>query len=315
MRSIVVRAGIEDTGQLPRLPEAESGSSGLSPGATPRQSDRVCLVTGGTDGIGKEAAYGLALQGAKLLIHGRDFDKGARAVAELKARSGNPAIEFLPADFGSLADVRRLAAAVMERTPRVDVLVNNAGGMFVKRALSTDGYELTFAVNHLAPFLLTHLLLGTLKLAAPARIVTTASHAHRGAKLDFNDLQASRKYSPMGAYGASKLANILFTRVLAKRLAGTAVTATCLHPGFVRTSIARDLGVVPGTIFRLVSRFIRSPEKGAETIVYLASSPAVQGASGGYYFDCNLTQASAAAEDDTAAEQLWRESERLVGIV
>lgn len=277
--------------------------------------DRVCLVTGGTDGIGKEAAYGLALQGARVLIHGRDHGKGASAAAELTARSGNPAIEFLPADFGSLADVRRLAATVMERTPCIDVLVNNAGGMFVKRAVSKDGYELTFAVNHLAPFLLTHLLLDTLKHAAPARIVTTASAAHRGAKVDFNDLQASRKYSPMGAYGTSKLANILFTRVLAKRLSGTGVTATCLHPGFVSTSIARDMGPVPRGIFRLISRFVRSPQKGAETIVYLASSPEVQGASGGYYIDCHLAQTSPAAEDDSAAEQLWQESRRLVGIV
>src|ERR1700728_102257 len=148
--------------------------------------DRVCVITGGTDGIGKAAAFGLAAQGAKLLVHGRDPDKGARAVAELRARSGNPAIEFVQADFSSLADVRRLAAAVMERTPHVDVLVNNAGGIFAKRALSKDGYEMTFAVNHLAPFLLTHLLDNALKNAGQARIVTTSSHAHRGARIPFD---------------------------------------------------------------------------------------------------------------------------------
>ena len=278
--------------------------------------DKVCLITGGTDGIGKAAAYGLAIQGAKLLVHGRDPDKGARAVAELKARSGNPAIEFLQADFSSLADVRRLAAAVMEHTPRIDVLVNNAGGVFGKRVLSKDGYEMTFAVNHLAPFLLTHLLVDTLKSATPSRIVTTASDAHRGSRILFDDLQATRKYSPMGAYGRSKLANVLFTRALAKRLQGTAVTATCLHPGFVRTNFGRDIDVSPllRGIFRLIARFARSPEKGAETVIYLASSPQVQGASGGYYFDCKLTPPSSAAQDDSAAEKLWEVSERLVGI-
>jgi NAD(P)-dependent dehydrogenase (short-subunit alcohol dehydrogenase family) len=278
--------------------------------------DKVCVITGGTDGIGKAAAHDLAVQGARLLVHGRDPDKGARAVAELKARSRNPAIEFLQADFSSLAEVRRLAATVKELTPRVDVLVNNAGGIFLKRNLSKDGYEMTFAVNHLAPFLLTHLLLDTLKSTGQSRIVTTASGAHRGAKIAFDDLQATRNYSPMGAYGRSKLANILFTRALARRLQGTTVTATCLHPGFVRTSFGRgfDASPVLKPIFGLISRFARSPEKGAETVVYLATSPQVQGASGGYYLDCKLTLPSAAAQDDGAAEQLWQVSEQLVGI-
>jgi retinol dehydrogenase 12 len=278
--------------------------------------DKVCVISGGTDGIGKAAAYGLAVQGARLLVHGRDPDKGARAVAELKARSGNPAIEFLQADFSSLADVRRLAATIMDLTPRLDVLVNNAGGMFVKRALSQDGYEMTFAVNHLAPFLLTQLLVNTLKSTGQSRIVTTSSRAHQGARIVFDDLQSTGKYSPMGAYGTSKLANILFTRTLAKRLQGTSVTATCLHPGFVRTSFGRDFAGSPilGGIFRLASRFARTPEKGAQTVIYLASSPEVQGASGGYYFDCKLTPPSAAAQDDDVAERLWQVSDQLVGI-
>jgi retinol dehydrogenase 12 len=280
--------------------------------------DKVCVITGGTDGIGKAAAYALAVQGARLLIHGRDPDKGARAVAELKARSGNQNIELLQADFGSLAEVRRLAAAVMQRTPRVDVLVNNAGSIFVKRALSKDGYEKTFAVNHLAPFLLTHLLLDTLKSSGPARIVTTASNAHRNAKIVFDDLQTTHKYSPMGAYGTSKLANILFTRALAKRLQGTAVTATCVHPGFVRTNFGanneHDVSALIKRIYLFIARFARSPEKGAETVVYLAASPQVQGESGGYYFDCKLIPPTAAAQDDAAAERLWQVSAQLVGI-
>jgi NAD(P)-dependent dehydrogenase (short-subunit alcohol dehydrogenase family) len=278
--------------------------------------DKICVITGGTDGIGKAAAHALALQGARLLVHGRDPGKGERAVAELIARSGNPAIEFLPADFSSLAEVRRLAAAVMGRTQRIDVLVNNAGGIFVKRAVSRDGYEMTFAVNHLAPFLLTHLLLDTLKGGGPSRIVTTASHAHRGARIWFDDLQATRKYSAMSAYGSSKLANILFTRTLAKRLQGTAVTATCLHPGFVRTSFGSNNEFSPllKRLFGLIARFARSPEKGAETLVYLATSPEVQGASGGYYFDCKPSTPSAAGRDDGTAERLWQVSEQLVGI-
>jgi retinol dehydrogenase 12 len=278
--------------------------------------EKVCIITGATDGIGKAAAHAIALQGAKLLIHGRDPDKGERAVAELMARSGNPQIEFLQADFSSLAGVRQLAAAIMERTPRIDVLVNNAGAVFVKRILSKDGHEMTFAVNHLAPFLLTHLLLTTLKSAAPSRIVTTASHAHRGAKISFDDLQATRQYAAMSAYGTSKLANILFTRALAKRLQGTGVTATCLHPGFVRTNFGANNEFSPffKRVFGLVSRFARTPEKGAETVVYLATSPQVQDASGGYYFDCKLTPPSSSAQDDGAAEHLWQLSEQLVGL-
>ena len=281
--------------------------------------DKICVITGGTDGIGNAAAYGLAVQGAKLLVHGRDPDKGARAVAELKARSGNPAIEFLQADFSSLAEVRSLAAAIVERAPRVDVLVNNAGSVFVKRGVSKDGYELTFAVNHLAPFLLTHLLLDALKKAAPSRIVTTASGAHRRAKLAFDDLQTSRNYSAMRAYGTSKLANVLFTRALAKRLEGTAVTATCLHPGLVRTNFgkhhANDVSSLAKAVLGFVMRFARTPEKGAETLIYLASSPQAEGESGGYYVDCKPATISAIAKDDAAAERLWQISEQMVGIV
>lgn len=276
--------------------------------------DKICLITGGTDGIGKAAAYVLAQQGATLLLHGRDPDKGRRAVEELQARSRNRAIEFLQADFGSLAQVRQLAATVKLRTARLDVLINNAGGIFARRTLSEDGYEKTFAVNHLAPFLLTRLLLGTVQAAPSARIVNTASQAHKGARIPFDDLQATRRYSAMGAYGTSKLANILFTRVLANQLKGTTVTATCLHPGFVRTGFGRglDSNVVAKHLFRFFARFARTPEKGAETLVYLASSPEVAGESGGYYFDCRPATPSAAARDDASAERLWQVSEALV---
>jgi len=280
----------------------------------PRLPNKLCLITGATDGIGKEAASSLATQGWRLLIQGRDPDKGARVVDELKSRTQNPDIEFVQADFSSLSDVRRLAEQVMARAPHLDVLINNAGGAFEKRGVSTDGYELTFAVNHLAPFLLTRLLLDSLKGSAAARIVTTASAAHRGAILDFEDLQSTRRFTTMGAYGRSKLANILFTRALAKRLQGKAVTATCLHPGLVRTNIARDMPAFGRVIFGLIARFGRSPQQGAETLVYLASAPEVQGASGGYYVDRKLAPLSQAAQDDSAAERLWSISEQLVGI-
>jgi len=275
---------------------------------------KICVITGGTDGIGKAAAQRLGLQGARLLIQGRDGVKGARAVAELKERTGNSEIEFLQADFASLADVRRLAASVRERTARLDVLINNAGGFSSKRNLSQDGYELTLAVNHLAPFLLTHLLLDLLKASSPSRIVTTASGAHKGARIDFDDLQSTGRYNGMRVYGMSKLANILFTRILARRLQGTGVTATCLHPGFVRSQIGRGIEGVGRSIFGFLSRFARSPDKGAETLVYLASSPLVEGASGGYYFDCKEIAPSLAAQNDADAQRLWDLSAKLVGI-
>ncbi|HXS79049.1 MAG TPA: SDR family oxidoreductase [Gammaproteobacteria bacterium] len=305
-------------GQFQDFLGQESLAGGLFSSRLAGMKGKVCVITGGTDGIGKAAAYGLATRGARLIVHGRDPEKGARAVAELKARSGNPAIEFLAADFGSLAEVRGLAAAVLERAPRIDVLVNNAGSIFVKRAVSKDGYEMTFAVNHLAPFLLTHLLQGALQRGAPSRIVTTASNAHLRAKIPFDDLQLTRKYSPMGAYGISKLANILFTRALARRLEGTAVSATCLHPGFVRTNFGannnKDMSPISKYIFLLVSRFARTPERGAETVIHLAASPEVHGESGGYYFDCKPLAPSPAGQDDDAAERLWQLSEQLVGI-
>jgi len=278
--------------------------------------DKICVITGGTEGIGKATAFGLATRGAKLLLHGRDPDKGARAVADLISRSGNSSIAFLQADFASLADVRRLAAVIRERTPRIDVLINNAGGINGTRLESKDGYEMTFAVNHLAGFLLTHLLLDTLQTGTPARIVTVSSNAHRGAKMKFDDLQATRGFSPMSAYGMSKLANVLFTRSLARRLQGTKVTATAVHPGFCRTSFGRDVttsGLVK-LIFQFVARFARTPEKGAETVIYLASSPEVAGSSGGYYFDRKLAPVSPTAQDDDVAERLWKASEQLTGI-
>jgi retinol dehydrogenase 12 len=276
---------------------------------------RVAVVTGASSGIGKETAKALAAQGWRVIAIGRDPGRTAAAEAELHAAASGAPATMIRADLALMAQAARAAAEIEGLTDRIDVLVNNAGGVFAKRQVSKDGYEMTFAVNHLAPFLLTQLLLGTVKSAAPSRIVNTSSAAHKGARIPFDDLQATGKYSAMGAYGTSKLANILFTRALAKRLQGTTVTATCFHPGFVRTSFGRgfDANPIAKHLFRWVSRFARTPEKGAETLVYLAASPEVDGASGGYYFDCKLTTTSAAAQDDAAAERLWQVSEQLVG--
>jgi NAD(P)-dependent dehydrogenase (short-subunit alcohol dehydrogenase family) len=275
---------------------------------------KVCVITGGTDGIGKAAAYDLAAQGAKLLIHGRDPDKGARVVAELKARSRNPEIDFLQADFASLAAVRRLAAAVTARAPRVDVLINNAGALFGSRHVTSDNLEETFATNHMAYFVLTMGLQASLRAAVSARVVCTASDAHKGYTLDFDDLQAVKSYSAIRAYGRSKLCNILFTRELARRWSGTGITANCLHPGFVATRFGDASGGFLSTAVSIAKIFAISPEKGAETIVYLASSPEVSGISGKYFYKCRPATPTAGGRDDAAANRLWVESAKLAGL-
>ena len=274
---------------------------------------RRCVVTGATHGIGRATAEALAARGAAVVIHGRDpaaVEAVRRSIAE---RTGNGAISGAVADLGSLADVRRLAAALA--ADRIDVLVNNAGTMTSKRKTTADGFERTFGVNHLAPFLLTNLLLDTLRASAPARIVNVASDAHRRASIDFADLQSERTaYQGLRVYGVSKLANVLFTLELARRLAGTGVTANCLHPGVVATNIASDLGL-GGTIFRIVGRWLLlSPLDGAATPVYLAASPEVSGVTGKYFERCRPVQPAPAASDAAVAARLWDVSERLVGL-
>jgi NAD(P)-dependent dehydrogenase (short-subunit alcohol dehydrogenase family) len=272
---------------------------------------RICLVTGATHGIGLATAQALAAQGASVLIHGRDPVRARAVAADISRATGNAQVRVLQADFAELAQVRRLAQELNTTLPRLDVLVNNAGRMSATRALSADGYELTFAVNHLAPFLLTNLLLPKLRTAAPARIVVVSSEAHRRARLDFADLMNERVSGLLPAYARSKLANVLFVRALAARLIGTGVTANALHPGFVDSHLFHDsrlLSVLLGTLAR---PFMRSPEQGARTSVYLASAAELAGKSGGYYRDCRLTAPSGAAQSDADAERLWQESERL----
>ena len=284
---------------------------------TTDMSGKTAIVTGGNSGIGLETAVALSTAGARTLITARDATKGATAVEQIRSRSGNPDVELVVFDLADLASVREGAAEILKQCPRIDVLINNAGLMQSVRSETADGFETTFGVNHLGPFLLTELLLDRLKESAPARIVNVASTAHNSARsgLDFGDLQSTGPYRGMQVYGRSKLANIYFTTELADRLAGTGVTVNCLHPGTVTTGFARDgdsKGVMAFGI-RLVAPLMLTAEKGARTSVYLASSPDVDGVTGKYFVKCKSRQPSRAAQDRDAARRLWEVSEELVG--
>ena len=274
------------------------------------------LVTGANTGIGKWTAIGLAERGAAVVIHSRNPEKGRAAQDEIRRQSGSADVDLLLADFSSLAEVRRLAAEVVERYPRLDVLVNNAGLISGRRAESADGYELTFAVNHLAPFLLTTLLLDRIVASAPARIVTVSSRAHLRSAIDFDDLDLRHGYQAMEAYSRSKLANVLFTRELARRLEGTGVTANCLHPGVVRSDFGSsgDLGGMMGAGWAVMQPFLLSPKQGADTSIHLATSPDVAGISGEYFDRRRVARTSTRARDMAAAAELWRVSAERVGL-
>jgi NAD(P)-dependent dehydrogenase (short-subunit alcohol dehydrogenase family) len=276
---------------------------------------RRVILTGATSGIGLAAAQELARRGASLVIVARDETR-AEAAADLAAAAGGGARpDVLLADLGSQPDVRRLAAQIIERYPRVGVLANNAGAVISGWGLTQDGIERTWALNHLGPFLLTTLLLDRLKESAPSRVITTASDAHRGHHIPFDDLDGRNAYRAglfqggFRRYGQTKLANILFTKELARRLNGTGVTAYCFHPGFVASNFNRNNGPLMRFGMSVASPFGRSSEKGAETLVWLADSPEVANLSGGYYMDKRLTAPTAAGQDATAAERLWTVSE------
>ena len=267
------------------------------------------LITGATNGIGLAAARMLAARGAKLAIVGRSEGRTRHAAASIRSAAANATVDTFIADLSAQASVRRLAHEVRARYPRVDVLINNAGAMYSFRQVSVDGIELTWALNHLAPFLLTALLLDLLKASAPARIITTASGAHHGAHIPFDDLQGERDYAPFRRYGVTKLANILFTRELARRLEGSGVTANCFHPGLVATGFNRNNGPLMSLAMVLVGAFSLTPDDGAKTLVWLASAPEAAGVSGGYFVRERQETPSAAAQDLAAGARLWMVSE------
>ncbi|HEX9068494.1 MAG TPA: SDR family oxidoreductase [Ktedonobacterales bacterium] len=276
---------------------------------------KTVLVTGATGGIGLVTARELASMGATVVVVGRTQAKGEAAAREIQAATGSASIAALAADLTSQAQVRRLAEDVRARYPRLDVLINNAGAAFTSRQLTVDGIEATFALNHLAPFLLTNLLLDTLKASAPSRVITVASQAHAGQSLDFTDLQyEKRPYKTFQVYGASKLANVLFTYGLARRLDGSGVTANCLHPGFVASRFGMNNGGLWIPIFTMLRPFQISVERGAETSVYLASSPGVASVSGDYFDKKKPVASSPQSYDEAAQRRLWELSEQLTGL-
>jgi retinol dehydrogenase-14 len=282
--------------------------------ATADMTGRNVLVTGGTGGIGKATAVGLAVLGARVGITGRDRVRAEAAAADIRAASGNLAVDVFTADMSSQAQVRRLAGEVLDAYPRLDVLINNVGGFWAHRHVTADGLEHTFALNHLAPFLLTHLLLHRLTASAPARVVTVSSGAHATGRIDFDDLQGSARYSGQRAYNASKLANVMFTYELARRLNGTGVTATVLHPGVVRTDFGAEDQAGIKVILPLLRPFLKTPAAGAATTVYLASSAQVDGVTGRYFANRKPKTSAKASYDTAAAARLWQASADLVGL-
>jgi NAD(P)-dependent dehydrogenase (short-subunit alcohol dehydrogenase family) len=275
---------------------------------------KTVVITGGTSGIGEVAAVALAKMGARIVLLARDKARGDATLARLRDSAPDVAHSVHFADLLRLAEMKRVAAEIADREPRIDVLINNAGALFAKRRLTEDGLERTFALNHMAYFVMTAGLRDRLLASAPARIINTASGAHQGATLDFDDLQSAKSFGARKAYGQSKLCNILFTRELARRLQGTRVTTNCLHPGFVATRFGDQSG---GLISRLVwfaKFFAISPAKGAETIVYLASSPDVRETTGQYFYKSAPTTPSSAAQDDRSALLLWQRSAALAGV-
>jgi NAD(P)-dependent dehydrogenase (short-subunit alcohol dehydrogenase family) len=280
----------------------------------PSLQDKVCVITGATSGIGRVAALRLAQLGARLVLVARDPARAEATLARLRADAPAAAHRVHYADLSRIAEMKRAAAEIAAAEPRVDLLVNNAGALFGSRRLTADGLERSFAVNHLAYFVLTLGLRERLAAAAPARVVNTASTMHRVGWLDFDDLQYARFYNGVFAYARSKLANVLFTRELARRWAGTGVTVNCFHPGFTRTRFGNHAGLFWAPLMFLAKAVAIPPAWGARTLLHLATSPEVAELSGGYFVRCRLTRPSRGAQDEDAARRLWDESARIAGI-
>ncbi len=279
-----------------------------------RMDGKVCLITGATRGIGLESAKALARMGATVVLVGRDAGRIQDALFDVRAAAPGAQVDSLMADFHSLQSVRALAEAFKARYSRLDVLLNNAGLIIDQRGVTEDGFEATLGINHLAHFVLTHELRDLLVASAPSRIINVSSEAHRAAKLDFEDLQATRSYIPFRVYGNAKLANILFTKGLARRLQGTGVTANCLHPGVVATGFGHNTVGIFRHLVKLAAPFMTSAAKGARTSIYLASSPEVAGVSGEYFIRGRKRTPSRAARDEALAEKLWQVSAELTGV-
>lgn len=274
---------------------------------------KCCVVTGATSGIGQETAVALAGLGARLALVCRDPGRGEATAALIRERTGSTAVTLHRADLGVQADVRRVAAELLAECPRLDVLVNNAGIVNLRHETTADGIEAVFATNHLAYFLLTLLLLPRLRESAPSRIVNVASEAHRFGRIDFDDLGHARRYKAMRVYGASKLANILFTYELARRLAGTGVTVNCVHPGAVATRLGQNNGRFAVVLTTLLGTFFRTPAQGAATSIRVATDPALEGVTGQYFANGRPKRSSRASHDPAVARRLWDVSAQLTG--
>jgi retinol dehydrogenase 12 len=273
--------------------------------------DKICIITGSTSGIGKETAKVLAAKGAVLVLPVRDSMKGEILRDEILEKNPEARLDFIQCDLSSFSSIRAFAADFKSKYKNLHLLINNAGIWETKRNLSVDGIEKNFAINHLAPFLLTNLLLDTIKASAPARIINVSSEAHRQADINFQDLEMEKKYSSFRSYSQSKLANILFTKKLSQKLKGSGVTANCLHPGVVSTSLFDKM---PRILTGIFSLFMISPEKGAQTTLYLATSPEVDKISGEYFAKSQRKKPASAALRQDIADKLWTKSENYVGI-
>ncbi|MFC1483829.1 SDR family oxidoreductase [Candidatus Neomarinimicrobiota bacterium] len=276
---------------------------------------KVCLITGANRGIGKATTLALVRMGATVVMVARDPALGAAARDEIIQAAGNPSVDLLVADLASLDAVRQLAADFRDRHSQLHVLINNAALVKHDHTLTEDGYETTFAVNHLAPFLLTGLLLDTIQASTPARIINVSSMVHIWGRINFEDLQGERDYNMHTAYNQSKLANVLIANELARRLAGTGVTANSVHPGMVRSDLVREYTGFIGFMARKGWRpFMKTREKGAATSVYLASSPEVEGVTGKYFANSRVKKSSRSSHDEALARRLWEVSEQLTGL-